>query len=343
MPGKDAPSSIAADAPTLAGERVIGIDLVRAFAALGVVWVHAARSPDSVALGLSALGSWGTAFLNVIAGYFVVVALSKGKTNLWSFAGHRVWRLGAPFVVWTLIYFGARYVNYAVTGNFNRLSFTQMLFTGTIYHLWFLPYLILITLITLPLVGRAVQSREHARRWCSLFMVMAIALLMFPMLSNIPILALDDHLWYIRFVSRAPGFLIGVAIGLWMLAGNRSKPQGITVVICVGVVVACAAMTVWTDVPRTIVNRVAAVAAFIIALAPWEHPVAKTIGKVGAWGFGIYLCHALFCESLLVGMRLLHIPMSLTTDVLVAAATFVLSASFVYCVRRIKRLRWLVP
>ncbi len=96
--------------PSQKTKRELGYDVVRGLAAMGVIWVHSGRSPYWIEHHLSVAGSWGTAFLNTLAGFFVVFTVrnysqggSKGG-GLLRFSRHRAWRLYGAFVVWSLVY-----------------------------------------------------------------------------------------------------------------------------------------------------------------------------------------------------------------------------------------------
>jgi peptidoglycan/LPS O-acetylase OafA/YrhL len=342
-------------------QRLAGFDIVRAMAAMSVIWVHIGRSAEWREANLSAAGSWGTAFLNSLAGFFVVWALTKrGARDAPRFALHRVWRLYGSFAIWCLIYLLARVVNYYLFHKVSSLAdpgrglagmerirayvgeLGTLAFFGTTYHLWFLPYLLIITLLTLPLVALAVRSRESMLTGGVLFALAAMALLLAP------------EPWWVstgdlRFVTlshiylRSPGFLTGVAFGLWTAAGLRPRLSSIDILACMGVILVCMYLSLTTELPRHILNRVAATAAFLVALGPWQGRAAGLFGRLGQLGFGVYLCHVLFVEGFYACATRMRLAPSLWVDLGVFAASVVCSFGTAYLLRRVRWLAWTIP
>lgn len=332
--------------PLVASERIIGYDLIRAFAALGVIWVHAGRSQPWNDLDLSAAGAWGTSYLNLIAGFFTVIMLHKhmsaGK-GLGSFTRHRLWRIGAPFVIWSGLYLLARLVNYAVFGKVSSFEWTwSALYYGTTYHLWFLPYLLCITLITLPLTAYAVASAERMVMVGKLLLLTVFGLLLMPVtvFSQLP----DEWARIAHSVSwRGPGFMLGLAMGMFIAAGYRPKVTFTMVAACAVLAISAMYLSLTTELPKHILNRVAGVSVFIIALAPWRGAIATTIARLGSLGFGVYLCHVLFVEGVVAVFSKAGIGHSLERDVLTFTIVATLSFGFAYAMKRSRKLSWLIP
>ena len=330
--------------------RILGYDIVRAMAAMGVIWVHAGRSDDWNRYNLSAAGSWGPAFLNTLAGFFVVITLrsylkggSKSEKGVSGFALHRIWRLYGAFVVWSLVYAAARIVNFYLFHKATMLKWDwSLLFFGTTYHLWFLPYLLIVTLATLPIIAPAMASRRAMMVTSVIITLGATTLMLLPEpswlasggASTLPLF----HLY-----SRAPGYLFGVGIGLWMAAGFRPRVDVRLALAAMAIVVFTTSQSLLTDFPRHILNRIGAVAAFVVALGPWGGQVARFLGTMGKLGFGVYLCHVLFVEGLIeVGARL-HLPSCLTLDLCVFAGAVACSFTAAYLMRQVRVLAWLIP
>ena len=328
---------------SVSSERIIGFDIVRAVAAIGVIWIHAGRSPFWNDHNLGPAGSWGTAFLNSLAGFFVVFALQRrADRGLLAFAGHRVWRVYGAFLVWSLLYLAARGVNFVL---FHKRSMIEwewdLLFFGTTYHLWFLPYLLIITLLTLPLVAWALRSRPRMVGVSVLFVVAASAVLILPepeMLSRG-----REALPLFHLYSRAPGFFFGLAIGLWMLAGFRPRVGIPHALVCAGIVAGCMYLSLTTELPKHVLNRVAATAAIMVAFAPWQGAVARWLASMGTLGFGVYLCHVLFVEAFITVLTRAGVAQSFRVDLLVFVMDVVASFAFAWLMRRSKWLARLIP
>lgn len=342
-----APVAGAREVGSLVGtQRIIGYDLIRAIAALGVIWVHSGRSQQWNDLDLSAAGAWGTSYLNLIAGFFTVIMLHKhvsGGKGLGAFAGHRLWRIGAPFAVWSGVYLLARLVNYAVFGKVSGFEWSwSVLFYGTTYHLWFLPYLFIVTMLTLPLVAFAVMSRDRMVLVGKLLLLVVFGLLLMP----ISVFSQSGDEWsrIAHSVSwRGPGFMIGLALGMFMAAGYRPKVTSTMVTACAVLVMCAMYLSLTSELPKHILNRIAGISVFVIALAPWRGVIASTIAKLGTLGFGVYLCHVLFVEGVLAVMARTSIPHSIARDVGVFVVVSALSFGFAYAMKRSRKLSWLIP
>lgn len=324
-------------------ERIVGFDIVRAIAAIGVIWIHAGRSPFWNDHNLGPAGSWGTAFLNSLAGFFVVFALQRrADRGMLAFAGHRIWRVYGAFVVWSLIYLAARGVNFLA---FQKRSMIQwdwdLFFFGTTYHLWFLPYLLIITLATLPLVSWALRSRPRMVGVSVLLVVAASALLILPEPEALS--RGREALPLFHLYSRAPGFFFGLAIGLWMLAGFRPRVGMSQAIACAAVVIVCMYLSLTTELPKHVLNRMAATAAFMVALAPWHGRIAQWLASMGKLGFGVYLCHVLFLEAFITVLTRAGVSPSFRVDIVVFVVDVVASFAFAWLMRRSKWLGWLIP
>ncbi len=352
---------VSAVAEVAAAHRVRGFDIVRALAATSVIWVHIGRSPEWRDANMTAAGSWGTAFLNSLAGFFVVWGLTKrGARDAPRFALHRIWRLYGSFLIWCVIYLLARVVNYVVFGKVTSLALpaqglstweqvrayaseaVALAFFGTSHHLWFLPYLLVITLATLPLVALSVRSREAMLTGAMLAALVSLALLITPEPSWIS----ASDLRYVvltHIYLRSPGYLTGLAFGLWTAAGFRPRITMHTALTCIGVVVIAMYLSLTTDLPRHLLNRAGATAAFIVALAPWEGRIASAIGRLGRLGFGVYLCHVLFIEGYYSTAHAMRIQMSLGVDLAVFGLSVVSSFGAAYLLSRVKWLAWTIP
>ncbi len=308
-----------------------------------MIWIHAGRSPFWNDHNLAPAGSWGTAFLNSLAGFFVVFALQRRlDRGVLAFAKHRIWRVYGAFLVWCLIYLAARLVNYVIFGKKTMLQWDwDVLFFGTSYHLWFLSYLLIISLLTLPLIAWALCSRPRMVGVSVLLVIVASALLILPEPEALS--RGREALPLYHLYARAPGFSFGLAIGLWMLAGFRPRVGFQQALVCAAVVIGCMYLSLTTELPKHVLNRIAATAAVMIALAPWRGAIARWLASMGQLGFGVYLCHVLFIEAFIALLKRAGVPPSFHVDILVFVFAVVASFAFAWLMRRSRRLAWLIP
>lgn len=311
-------------------------------------------------MALPDVGRWGTAFLNLIAGFFVVLTLQKylgrnaaatasitGRAaGTAKFAWHRVIRIITPFVVWSGLYVMARGFNYVMFGHETSLRWSwELLFWGTTYHLWFLPYLVVVTLLTLPLIAMAIGSTRSQRIGAAVFLTAALAMMTIPFPSWLPQPGGDYQAMRTLYI-RSPGFLLGLGMGLLWISGVRPvvyRWWGLAVVAACLVGCAAMAMLAPSEQVQFIFARAAALAGLLLAFAAWRGPIANFVGRMGSLGFGVYLCHVLVIEALWAVARSMGVPSGLPADVgmffVAVAASFWLASMM----RQSATLKWLVP
>jgi peptidoglycan/LPS O-acetylase OafA/YrhL len=327
----------------LSSERIVGFDVVRGMAAIAVIWIHCGQSALWNDHNLSAAGSWGTAFLNSLAGFFVVFALiRRANQGTTTFLLHRVWRIYGAFAVWSLVYAAERLANLLVFHKPTLLRWDwDVLFFGTKYHLWFLPYLLTVTVLTLPLVVWALRSQRRMAGVTVLLVIMASAIIILP--EPEALLRGREAMPLFHLYTRAPGFLFGLAIGLWMLSGFRPRVEVRHAVACAAVVVLAMYLSLTTELPKHALNRIGATAAVLVALAPWRGKFVRWLGSMGKLGFGVYLCHALFLDAYYAAVTKAGGGLTFWVDIGAFVFTIVASFAFAWLMRQTRWLAWLIP
>lgn len=320
---------------------------------MSIIWVHAGRSAEWSALHLSDLGRWGTTYLNLIAGFFMVLSLSKalarksGMGGLTSFTHKRLFHILAPFVVWSVLYVLARGVNYVMFGKVTGLRLTpDILIYGTTHHLWFLPYLAAVSLLILPVVYACMGSAIRQRVLATVLIVTAIVLTFAGLPGWLPQDKTSVTFLITTVFLRSPAFLIGTAFGLLYASNLRlriSMPVGISLA-CIAVFAGgCATAFSETESVNLAFCRVAAVCAFLAAMMPWRESLIQGGAKLGALGFGVYLCHLLFVEAGHSFVTAMKLPTGIGTDMTVFVLAVVASFATAAAMKRCQSLRWLVP
>lgn len=141
--------------------RIIGIDVFRFFAIVGVVFIHAS---DKTTLGnaFDLSSRFSVPFFFIVAGYFAGLRpdLSFSRT-LRSVAK----RIILPYLVWLSLYVVySGYDLWQLTSIRNLASL--LIYAGPGWHLWFLPSLAFGTLM-LSIVGRSGELRSLVGLWPS--------------------------------------------------------------------------------------------------------------------------------------------------------------------------------
>jgi peptidoglycan/LPS O-acetylase OafA/YrhL len=408
---------------------MLGFDVVRAVAALMVIWCHCGDSAAWRGARLEAIGGMGTAFLNLLAGFFLVHTFVKARETMspWRFALKRVGRVYGAFAVWSVVYvafrIGLEVVQHGRVGSaimaagagggaVRSLLLGTLLIApvalfmlvgsgrsgvvalaagearpsglrralplgvaglvglagycayrvwahaalgrtllpdidwsivlhGTSPHLWFLPYLTLVTLLALPLVRHATGTPARAAAYAGLIGAVALAIIAGQYESEL--LPAEGMAGWTRIFGRAPGFMVGVSVGLWIASGRRMKPGVGVALVCGLVILGCAYLRLTTDIPQLWLNRVAALSAFVVASAPWAGRVAQWLGRLGQLGFGVYLCHMLVIVLARSTLELFGVGHSLLADLTVYALAVVGSFALAQSLRSRRSLAWLIP
>src|SRR4051794_32614364 len=146
--GRSAASQIVArpDGASVSAARNESVDVVRLFAAAGIVFVHAATSDTLV--------RWGNFFRFAVpfylfaSLYFQSLSLRRyPERTLPQYAAKRFKRLYFPFITWSIIYLLAHSLKRVLSHEAPLPLHLSVLWTGTEYHLWFLPFLLIASLV----------------------------------------------------------------------------------------------------------------------------------------------------------------------------------------------------
>jgi surface polysaccharide O-acyltransferase-like enzyme len=120
---------------SLPAERVVGMDLLRIMAAVGIIWFHTEGAPYR-AIGYAGLPTFLLIFFALIA--------RQGRSQDTRYFLKRRWdRLLKPWLCWSLVYGVARLVKAAYSTNLSPLAHLlsmETVLAGTAIHLWYLPY-----------------------------------------------------------------------------------------------------------------------------------------------------------------------------------------------------------
>lgn len=327
---------------------VTGLDAGRVVAALGTIWIHTGLDPDFASS--SALGRFAVPFFCILAGFFLVKALQgRWAGRAAGYVATRAGRLYVPFLVWTLIFAGLRLgVEHTIGANFPLELGLQTPLVGTMYHLWFLPFLALATALGAPLVVWALRSPARTRWTGVAFLAAGTALaLKVPSFDS----GSGLSLWYFidRSLHRLPGFLWGVGLGLsWgtdLLAYRRRVDRlGVMRLVAPAAVLAACLGYYWAMGRTPIAANLAGLAFAMVCLRLGETGAARRLAVLAPLSFGVYLLHPLFASAL-------HRVMSHYTPTLPDAAQHLIafavvapaSVAAVWGLSRTRVGKWLVP
>jgi peptidoglycan/LPS O-acetylase OafA/YrhL len=183
------------------GSRIIGLDLARLIACLGVIWFHTGYSVYNT------LGYFRMPFYAALLAYLVATSLTGNKRRSWGqFTSHRAMRLLVPFVIWMVLY---RIPNIAKGHLTLPITFNNLIAGMGAVHLWFLPFAFVASMLAYALVSAVGAGRTGLR------LALAICLVPLGILWTTAPLALGENgnivdMWTPLFGS----VFLGTAIAL---------------------------------------------------------------------------------------------------------------------------------
>jgi len=317
--------------PTADG-RLGVLDQARIVAALGVIWIH---TPETAQLqGTTVAARFAVPFFACAAGYFAATTphLTLGPDLL-----RRCRQLYLKFLAWSLVYLATRWLAGALFGmvdDFQIQPLVDLLTGGPVYHLWFLPFAIVLSAVTTLIRFRPALSKGLT----GTLLVLTTGALFLPRPPHgIPaayLLALiRDHL---------PAGLVGVALALW-------KPQRMDLGAALRPVVwPAGALTLGCLVSQLCIGRqivvedLFGIAIFVCAVGARPRG-GPTIFRLSKATLGVYLVHALFVEGLQDVLHgVLHLPVSTAFDLGLLGVATLASFAAVDVLLRFRATRWLV-
>lgn len=321
-------------------ERLAGFDIARAIAAIAVVWLHSAQSAELSRYN----NAWkfGTALMGFMAAYFLVQSVRHRPYQLVaSHVGTRFRRLMVPFALWCLIALLPGFIR-AISGRSELPSVPiSALWLGTTYHLWFLPFIFVISALSIPLVFQIIRAPHLARPAA---VVLAGIGLTICVLRPLPV----DHFssqspFHEVLIHRAPSFLWGLAFALWWLHVDRFRVFWAGATTAIVIAAALIALCIGGNVNLMLTHRIAAFALAIAAFAPWRGELPRLLGLLGKLSFGIYLIHPFIIAALNKLLGMAGMPEGPWHDVVVFAVTLPTTAALTLVIRRTQYTRWAVP
>lgn len=283
------------------------IDLARIAAALGIVWAHA-HAPGRI-VGYVAL----SLFL-VLTGFLAVQSLQRSKGRFTWLA--RVQRIALPWMFWSLFFIAVD----SATADTPRplLSDPWSLLVGSTIHLWFLPFVMLASLLV-PLLVHLVQTPRALVVACAGLVLISPPLLWAQAFVPLPV-PLP------QWGYALPPFIYGILAAIGHRQGNVMLPLATAALI--SAITFAGAPMFWA------VQMVLAAVLFEVL---WRVELRnQAVAALGKLAFGIYLVHPFF---MLVTYKLFGGGVNAA---FAALLIFAMSLAATWMLRRIPGLRRIV-
>jgi surface polysaccharide O-acyltransferase-like enzyme len=316
--------------------RLVRLDFARLIAAYAIVWLHTPRSAQLIPWNV--LGRFAVPFFTAGAVFFVIDGLRRKSQSLGEYTINRFRRIYLPFLAWSVIYLLVKLVKKsALPDEANDFPGIEVLWAGTFWHLWFMPFILLVTLGTFvlcrPVVGHA--QLEWAVCVASLVIGAVIAC------AEPPAWVAQDT----TFCSMAWNALPGAFWGLSMALAYPGRLKLVVDSRITSIIAGCvflALMAYLCQFGRNmLVENLAGMMFLIAALRPKAPQWVEPLAKFGVVAFGIYLAHPLLIKTCEAVATKLHWPISWPLDVTIFAIAAVGSTWLAWELARHRRTRWL--
>ncbi len=322
-----------------AGTRLALLDAMRVVAAIGIIWVHAAQS--AAGKQLNPIGTFGVPFYTYLAVLFMARGLTRTdqQRSLGVYILSRLYRVYLPFLFWSAIYLALQETKgFLETHHLPNLHW-HVLYYGGHEHLWFLPYLLVVTVVGAILVC-LLHDRPRARRTVSIVLVLlGVASCFWKQPAWIEARIDDVEFW--RYAFRAmPTVFFSIALAL-ETASRGTLPRSTPQVATGGLfLVLLALMLQVSEGPLKALRTCAGFGVLLIALLPIHAPFWERVGRLGRYSYGIYLSHLLFIRIVVLWMHRYEVRPSLTLDVLTFVFAFVSASVLSVLMSQSKYTRW---
>ena len=280
--------------------RLAGLDVGRVAAAVAVVWLHTAGiGPQVAPLGVA--GRFAVPFFTLLSAALIAERCTRGSSvGFAGFARTRILRLYGPFLFWTALYLALRLAKHALRPATPAPPVGPHLFVvGSAHHLWYLPFLLVVSL-AVRLIAPALASARPVAAAACVAAGCAVALTPFTRPHNPADAGFVNQVNYLAILGWAalPAAFIGVAAGLYFRTLANAL-AGRPAVALAAVALAVALLTPGDDYPARVVREnLSGAAVFAACLAL---PVGKLVRTVAGWGqyaFGVYADHVAFILAL---------------------------------------------
>ncbi len=317
--------------------RWVALDAMRLAAAYAIIWIHAVRSP---ALEASmALGRFAVPFFVFSAVFLTIEGLGRHPERTFSeYARQRFVRIYLPFLAWSGIYLIFKGVKWMLLPDLpNDLPGISILWAGSFYHLWFMPFILVVGLAAFG-VGRAIEGRPRlALAVCTAMVALGFFLAVPPGISLA--YRVDQYLHLVLTTMPAVCWALAFAVAYRHPTAKRLESRAATLLGLV--VLATSTAWLWQYGYDSLAASLAGLGAMLVALAPGSNRWLLSAARLGPLAYGIYLSHLLFIKVLEAVAAKLGLGISWQLDICVFLASAVLSTLLAWWLSRWRPTRWL--
>ncbi len=277
-------------APAPSSDRLLSLDAARVIATLGVVWFHSIECDAFHASGV--VGRFSVAFYTMAAMVFLVQSSNRRQRPYLSYITNRLRRLYLPFLGWSAI---TVLVLYLVTGpdkaaDLPKFSWDMLVDGGTL-HLWYVPFLLVASLLVYPLTSW--MRGNSARKWIlaggCLAIAIALDLGLFAWLPVVrgPVVGRFQEMTAERWSAVYWGVAIAIGWSSGLVRARWRVPLG----VLGGIALIGTTAWQWKFGVGSALKVYGGMGLLLMALAPWKNAVIGFLGKYGRMSSGVYFAH----------------------------------------------------
>lgn len=295
---------------------------MRFVAACGIVWIHTVES-DPLKSSV-ALGRFAVPFFTVASIWLLSQSLRRKPELKWTqYAASRTVLLYGSFLLWNAIYFLARWLKHRFFHAGMPLSWNiAILWVGVAEQLWFLPVLLVASLVAFPIFRAGIGRPRVAMMLAILFAILAV---LACFISPPPYVRDPGTNSVVRAVYYLlPAVLASISVAL--INPTLERVLKSPVVTAAAIILFAITSYVMLSLVRSPAWEAAGgLSAFVVCFTPLRAKWIDCLGKIGAFAMGIYLSHVLWVELLqAVAHRPGHAP-AVWLDFAVAIASVLLA------------------
>lgn len=302
---------------------------MRFVAAISIVWLHTVSS--AALLESSVLGRFAVPFFTIAAVFMIFISNSrKPQPDFWIYAKKRFRRTYVPFIIWSLIYLIVRSINRIFLTSGAPLIGNDVLWTGTTHHLWFLPFILVVSLITFLITRLAFVGTKSRAILFMISITLSIVLFVWRIPNPYTTLGYTGALSY----EVLPSVFFGICLSLIYLSSKRYwVTSGYTAIL--GALLFLSTFAVLLSFGRNIFfENIAGLGALLLALYPFQTKAVDFMQALGNMAFTIYLVHVLFVEGMQDMASLVHLNGSTGLDIFIFITSVLLSIGAAWILHR---------
>lgn len=311
---------------------------LKVLAAYGIVWIHVPQS--AAAVKTIAMMRFAVPFFVAISVFFVLYAnLTKPPRSLAGYLGTRARRIYVPFLAWSGIYLCFKWVKLFVTPDQpNDFPGWEVWFVGSAYHLWFLPFIFVVSVLYF-FVAQTIRQRPEAIFPASVCLLAAGGLMAYVADHSAQLPLLDG----LRYMLQAlPAALWSGCLTLLYCRGNwRQLIDPTTTCIALAIFLACLSVSL-SDDRKIWAECTSGIALLVVACGSSVPRGVRHLEPLAQFAYGIYLSHLLVIKVLEVGYKKLNCTSSWELDVATFMITACASTLLTFLLHRSRYSRWLV-